>query len=397
MDPQQHRRRGRHFGLFCVEQRVPLGLHSFDLLEQQFEPIEFSTNLGFEMLGQATAIASLKPIQSRTPVATQRLIPGCALREEQSFDPVDVLNPLTEQRHGADDRRQGLREMAGRMKIWRYIDLAKFVNTIATSTVRFTCISEFKEPYEGWLPRSHMKALVYLSRSVSRSDAAVTGRYPEQGYRACLGILRLARSFGVARLEAAAERAIEIGARTYGSVKSILDNKLDRKPGAERPCGDGPDPSPQHPWAPLLPLRRTPTCSSIPPSISFTPLVFMEWPRPSPTSPPRIRRRTCRTPTGSRCSSTGRHHGGGTNGSRLSLRAAGCANRPASKTSTIAPPAVSTAPCSRNSRMANGSTLMTISRSLAPAASAKLACLRHRPESLPRQPFRPLSSLAQAL
>src|SRR5271165_6011824 len=43
--------------------------------------------------------------------------------------------------------------------------------------------------------------------------------HPEQGYRACLGIVRLARSFGPERLEAAAERAIEIGARTYGSVK----------------------------------------------------------------------------------------------------------------------------------------------------------------------------------
>jgi hypothetical protein len=42
----------RHFGLFCVEQRVPLGLHSLDLLEKQFEPIKFSTNLGFEMLGR---------------------------------------------------------------------------------------------------------------------------------------------------------------------------------------------------------------------------------------------------------------------------------------------------------------------------------------------------------
>ena len=37
------------------------------------------------------------------------------------------------------------------------------------------------------------------------------------------------RSYGAARVEAAAEHAIEIGARTYGSVKSILDNKLDRK------------------------------------------------------------------------------------------------------------------------------------------------------------------------
>jgi DNA replication protein DnaC len=78
--------------------------------------------------------------------------------------------------------------------------------------------------------------------------------HPEQGYRACLGIVRLARSFGAARLEAAAERAIEIGARTYGSVKSILDNKLDRKPAPKAPRGDGSDPPSQHPRAALLPL-----------------------------------------------------------------------------------------------------------------------------------------------
>src|ERR1700733_13390286 len=64
--------------------------------------------------------------------------------------------------------------------------------------------------------------------------------HPEQGYRACLGIVRLAGSFGAARLEAAAERAIEIGARTYGSVKSILDNKLDRRPAPRRPADTAP-------------------------------------------------------------------------------------------------------------------------------------------------------------
>jgi len=52
--------------------------------------------------------------------------------------------------------------------------------------------------------------------------------HPEQGFRACLGILRLARSVPTKRLDAAAARAIEIGALTYGSVKSILDNKLDQ-------------------------------------------------------------------------------------------------------------------------------------------------------------------------
>ncbi|WP_439098854.1 hypothetical protein [Bradyrhizobium yuanmingense] len=54
--------------------------------------------------------------------------------------------------------------------------------------------------------------------------------YPEQGFRACLGTIRLARSYGRERLEAAAARAIDISARTYGSVKSILANNLDRRP-----------------------------------------------------------------------------------------------------------------------------------------------------------------------
>jgi transposase len=58
--------------------------------------------------------------------------------------------------------------------------------------------------------------------------------HPEQGFRACLGIVRLSSSFGAQRLEAAAERALEIGAKTYGSVKSILDNNLDRRPARQR-------------------------------------------------------------------------------------------------------------------------------------------------------------------
>jgi transposase len=55
-----------------------------------------------------------------------------------------------------------------------------------------------------------------------------TKPHPEQGFRACLGILRLVRSYGVERVEAACQRGIDIGARTYGSVISILRNNLDR-------------------------------------------------------------------------------------------------------------------------------------------------------------------------
>lgn len=63
--------------------------------------------------------------------------------------------------------------------------------------------------------------------------------HPEQGFRACLGIVRLPRSYGRERVEAACARALEIGARTYGSVRSILDHKLDQaaQP-ARRTAGD---------------------------------------------------------------------------------------------------------------------------------------------------------------
>jgi transposase len=54
--------------------------------------------------------------------------------------------------------------------------------------------------------------------------------HPEQGFRSCLGIVRLAKAFGPVRLEAACERALHVGARSYGSVKSILDNRLDGQP-----------------------------------------------------------------------------------------------------------------------------------------------------------------------
>jgi transposase len=52
--------------------------------------------------------------------------------------------------------------------------------------------------------------------------------HPEQGFRACLGILRLARIYGVVRLEAACRRGLSIGATSYGSIASILKNGLDR-------------------------------------------------------------------------------------------------------------------------------------------------------------------------
>jgi len=52
--------------------------------------------------------------------------------------------------------------------------------------------------------------------------------HPEHGYRSCLGILRLGKRYGDARLEAACTRAFTVGARSYRHVESILKNGLDR-------------------------------------------------------------------------------------------------------------------------------------------------------------------------
>ena len=62
--------------------------------------------------------------------------------------------------------------------------------------------------------------------------------HPEQGFRACVGIMRHLKAYGAERLEAACDRTLAIGARSYSSVTSILKNNLDRK----RPASatDGP-------------------------------------------------------------------------------------------------------------------------------------------------------------
>jgi transposase len=52
--------------------------------------------------------------------------------------------------------------------------------------------------------------------------------HPEQGFRTCLGIIALEKSYGQARLAAACQRAGLIKARSVGSVRSILQNGLDR-------------------------------------------------------------------------------------------------------------------------------------------------------------------------
>ena len=54
--------------------------------------------------------------------------------------------------------------------------------------------------------------------------------HPEQGYRACLGLLNLAKTYGELRLEAARRRALAIGSPTRKRIIAILQAKLDQHP-----------------------------------------------------------------------------------------------------------------------------------------------------------------------
>ncbi len=58
----------------------------------------------------------------------------------------------------------------------------------------------------------------------------IEGRdHPEQGYRACLGIIRLSRGYETARVESACRRALLLDVCSYRSIRSILRSGKDRE------------------------------------------------------------------------------------------------------------------------------------------------------------------------
>ena len=92
-------------------------------------------------------------------------------------------------------------------------------------------------------PKSHQQhlewspdRLIRWGHAVGHSTGVLVQRileakpHPEQGYRACLGLMSLGKRYTPARLEAACFRALRSGAASYRSVKSILEHGLDAVP-----------------------------------------------------------------------------------------------------------------------------------------------------------------------
>ena len=95
--------------------------------------------------------------------------------------------------------------------------------------------------YAEWTPARMMSEAARIGPATAALFEAIMKAkpHPEQGFRSCLGIVGLARSYGMTRLEAASRRGNDIGATTYGSIKSILQNGLD-KAYANSKAPDGP-------------------------------------------------------------------------------------------------------------------------------------------------------------
>ncbi len=91
---------------------------------------------------------------------------------------------------------------------------------------------------------SHHRAMAEWTPERIRTWAAQTGiemtrmtealmasrQVPEQGFRACLGLLRLTKRYPAERLEAACRRALGLGAVSLKSVRSILERGLEQQP-----------------------------------------------------------------------------------------------------------------------------------------------------------------------
>jgi len=105
----------------------------------------------------------------------------------------------------------------------------------------YTTLKEHMPPshryYTEWNPARFIQWAGKTGESTARLVETIlsTRPYPEQGYKACLGIINLTRDYEPGRVEAAAKRALQFKTCSYRSMKAILTTGLDRQPDREQP------------------------------------------------------------------------------------------------------------------------------------------------------------------
>jgi transposase len=86
--------------------------------------------------------------------------------------------------------------------------------------------------YAEWTPERLVRWAAKAGEPVAEVVESILASriHPQQGFRSCLGILRLGKRYGEQRLAAACRRALAVGGVSYRSVASILEKGLDREP-----------------------------------------------------------------------------------------------------------------------------------------------------------------------
>jgi len=88
------------------------------------------------------------------------------------------------------------------------------------------------QKYLEWTPQRLIRWAAKIGASTAQVVEIIlrSKPHPQQGFRSCLGIMRLGKAYDPHRVEAACTRALAIGAPTYKSVGAILKNGLDKRP-----------------------------------------------------------------------------------------------------------------------------------------------------------------------
>lgn len=94
-----------------------------------------------------------------------------------------------------------------------------------------------------WTPARMLRAAAEIGPSAAAfCETVMAARpHPEQGFRTCLGVLALVKTYGPRRVDAACRRGVDIRARSVASIRSILKHGLDRaflEPEPEAPSVD---------------------------------------------------------------------------------------------------------------------------------------------------------------
>ena len=204
-----------------------------------------------------------RAIADKLVVFNQRPLQKLKVSREHLFETIDkpALAPLPTHRYEYAQWKTATANIDYHVEVDRHyysvpyqlrgkkLDVSITANTVAIFHKNRRVASHLKSPrlYQHTtvtehMPKAHQKHLQWTPSRII-DWAGKTGPFtqrlvtqimqrrshPEQGFRSCLGVMRLAKRYSPQRLEKACERAVAIGAYAYKNVESILKTGLDRQ------------------------------------------------------------------------------------------------------------------------------------------------------------------------